>query len=109
MNPAAATEHGAPETAGSNRGERGLGRDSSGRRAPAASRWRPRPRFAPHLLALGGLLALSLGLRLWGIKQGLPYSYNTDEATHFVAKALAFSGGDLNPHYFLNPPAYTYL
>ena len=27
-------------------------------------------------------------LRLWGIKQGLPYSYNVDEATHFVPRAI---------------------
>ena len=52
---------------------------------------------------------VSLGLRLWWIKQGLPYSYNSDEASHFVPKAVGFLGGDLNPHYFLNPPAYTYL
>ncbi len=55
------------------------------------------------------MLAVSLGLRLWGIKQGLPYSFNSDEAAHFVPKAVGFLGGDLNPHYFLNPPAYTYL
>ena len=60
-------------------------------------------------LALGGLLAVGLLLRLWGIKQGLPYSYNADEATHFVPRAVAFLSQDLNPHYFLNPPAYSYL
>lgn len=65
--------------------------------------------MSPAHLALAGVLALSLGLRLWGIRQGLPYSYNSDEATHFVPKAVGFLGGDLNPHYFLNPPAYTYL
>jgi hypothetical protein len=32
-----------------------------------------------------------------------------DEATHFVPRAIAFFTGDLNPHYFLNPPAYSYL
>jgi Dolichyl-phosphate-mannose-protein mannosyltransferase len=55
------------------------------------------------------LLALTLGLRLWGVKQGLPYSYNSDEATHFVPRAIAFFSHDLNPQYFLNPPAYSYL
>jgi Dolichyl-phosphate-mannose-protein mannosyltransferase len=58
---------------------------------------------------VGSLLAVSLLLRLWGIKQGLPYSYNSDEATHFVPRAVGFFGHDLNPHYFLNPPAYSYL
>ena len=55
------------------------------------------------------LLALTLALRLWGVKQGLPYSYNSDEATHFVPRAIAFFSHDLNPRYFLNPPAYSYL
>jgi 4-amino-4-deoxy-L-arabinose transferase-like glycosyltransferase len=63
----------------------------------------------PHHVALALLLVVTLGLRLWGIKQGLPYSYNTDEATHFVPKAIGFFSHDLNPHYFLNPPAYSYL
>ena len=55
------------------------------------------------------LLIVTFLLRLWGIKQGLPYSYNSDEATHFVPRAVAFFSHDLNPHYFLNPPAYSYL
>jgi Dolichyl-phosphate-mannose-protein mannosyltransferase len=59
--------------------------------------------------ALGLLLVVTLLLRLWGIKQGLPYSYNSDEAAHFVPKAIGFFSGDLNPHYFLNPPGYSYL
>jgi 4-amino-4-deoxy-L-arabinose transferase-like glycosyltransferase len=62
-----------------------------------------------HGPALALLLIVTFLLRLWGIKQGLPYSYNVDEATHFVPRAVAFSGHDLNPHYFLNPPAYSYL
>jgi len=62
-----------------------------------------------HRVALTLLLAVALLLRLWGIKQGLPYSYNSDEATHFVPRAIGFFGHDLNPHYFLNPPAYSYL
>jgi Dolichyl-phosphate-mannose-protein mannosyltransferase len=66
-------------------------------------------RIPVHGLTLGGVLALSLALRLWGIKQGLPYSYNSDEATHFVPRAIGFFGHDLNPHYFLNPPGYSYL
>src|SRR5947209_8356729 len=65
--------------------------------------------FDLHLPALGLVLVGAFLVRIWGIKQGLPYSYNVDEATHFVPRAIAFSGHDLNPHYFLNPPAYTYL
>ena len=55
-------------------------------------------------MLLGGL-----GLRLWGIAQGLPYAYNSDEADHFVPRAVAMFGHNLNPHYFANPPAFTYL
>jgi 4-amino-4-deoxy-L-arabinose transferase-like glycosyltransferase len=62
-----------------------------------------------HAPALALLLLGTLALRLWGIKQGLPYSYNVDEATHFVPRAVAFFGHDLNPRYFLNPPGYSYL
>ncbi len=62
--------------------------------------------------AWGGLavvLAGGLGLRLWGIGQGLPYAYNADEADHFVPHAIDMFGHSLNPHYFANPPAYTYV
>ncbi len=62
-----------------------------------------------HIPALVLLLIAALALRLWGVKAGLPYSYNSDEATHFVPRAVGFFSHDLNPHYFLNPPGYTYL
>jgi hypothetical protein len=64
---------------------------------------------AAHRLALAGLLVVTLLLRLWGVKQGLPFSYNSDEAQHFVPKAIGFFSGDWNPHYFLNPPGYSYV
>jgi hypothetical protein len=70
----------------------------------------PRPAAASlHIPALALLLILTLALRLWGVKSGLPYSYNVDEAQHFVPRAVGFFSHDLNPHYFLNPPGYTYL
>ncbi len=59
--------------------------------------------------ALAAILAAGLGLRLWGLQQGLPYAYNADEADHFVPHAIAMFGHDLNPHYFANPPAFTYV
>jgi hypothetical protein len=59
--------------------------------------------------ALAALLLCGLGLRLWGIEQGLPYAFNTDEADHFVPHAVAMFGHGLNPHYFANPPAFTYV
>jgi 4-amino-4-deoxy-L-arabinose transferase-like glycosyltransferase len=60
-------------------------------------------------LAVLGILVLALGLRLWGIKSGLPYAYNSDENAHFVPRAIGLFGHNLNPQYFNNPPAYTYL
>ncbi len=59
---------------------------------------------------LAVVLAGGLGLRLWGVGQGLPYAFNSDEADHFVPRAIKmFEAGSLNPHYFANPPAFTYL
>jgi hypothetical protein len=60
--------------------------------------------------ALAGVLAGGLALRLWGIRQGLPFAYNADEADHFVPHAVEmFARHTLNPHYFANPPAFTYV
>jgi 4-amino-4-deoxy-L-arabinose transferase-like glycosyltransferase len=60
--------------------------------------------------ALAFILLGGLALRLWGVREGLPFVYNIDEADHFVPHAVAmFSKHTLNPHYFANPPAFTYL
>jgi len=60
--------------------------------------------------ALAAVLLGGLGLRLWGVGGGLPYVYNADEADHFVPRAVRmFEDASLNPHYFANPPAFTYL
>ncbi|WP_028065713.1 glycosyltransferase family 39 protein [Solirubrobacter soli] len=58
---------------------------------------------------LGLILLVATVLRLWSIDHGLPYSYNLDERAHFVPHAVAMTGGDLNPGYFINPPLLTYL
>jgi len=55
------------------------------------------------------VLAVAFALRLWGIKQGLPYVYEVDEYGHFVPEAVRMFGHGLNPRYFVNPPALTYL
>lgn len=60
-------------------------------------------------IALAGVLLGALALRLWGIRTGLPFSYNSDENGHFVPLAVGFFDHGLNPHYFLNPPGYTEL
>jgi 4-amino-4-deoxy-L-arabinose transferase-like glycosyltransferase len=58
---------------------------------------------------LAVVLTVALALRLWGIGQGLPYVYNVDEYGHFVPEAVAMFHHGLNPHYFINPPALSYL
>jgi hypothetical protein len=67
-------------------------------------------RAARTPLAAAGLLVVgALALRLWGIGHGLPYVFNADENAHFVPRAIGMFGHSLNPDYFINPPAYTYL
>jgi hypothetical protein len=61
-------------------------------------------------VAVAVVLAVALGLRLWGVGSGLPWVYNVDEAQHFVPLAVGMQGGNLDPGgYFANPPAFTYL
>jgi dolichyl-phosphate-mannose-protein mannosyltransferase len=63
----------------------------------------------PWWIGLALVLAAALLLRLWGVKQGMPYAYNADENAHFVPGAIGLFGHGWDPHYFVNPPAYTYL
>ncbi len=59
--------------------------------------------------AIGAVLLLAFGLRVWGVGHGLPYAYNADENAHFVTRAIGMFGHDWDPNYYVNPPAYTYL
>jgi 4-amino-4-deoxy-L-arabinose transferase-like glycosyltransferase len=59
--------------------------------------------------AVAVVLVLALLLRLWGIRSGLPWIYNIDEADHFVNRAVMMAAGNLRPTYTDNPPAFTYL
>jgi 4-amino-4-deoxy-L-arabinose transferase-like glycosyltransferase len=61
------------------------------------------------MLVLAGILLGALALRVWSLGNGLPYAYNLDERAHFVPHAVAMTGGDLNPGYFINPPFLTYM
>src|SRR3954467_6646199 len=75
---------------------------------------RPRIRIPPTPglgwpAALAALFLGSLILRLVGISTRLPYVYNADGNSHFVPRAIGMFGHSLNPDYFVNPPAYTYL
>jgi hypothetical protein len=77
--------------------------------AIAAGQVPRRERRWPWWVGLGFVLAAALALRLWGVKQGMPYAYNADENAHFVPGAIGLFGHGWDPHYFVNPPAYTYL
>ena len=68
-----------------------------------------RERRWPWWLGIAALLAGAAALRVWGVAQGLPYAYNADENAHFVPGAIGLFGHGYNPHYFVNPPAYTYV
>jgi hypothetical protein len=63
----------------------------------------------PWWLGLAAVLVGAMTLRVWGVKHGMPYAYNADENAHFVPGAIGLFGHGWNPHYFVNPPAYTYL
>jgi 4-amino-4-deoxy-L-arabinose transferase-like glycosyltransferase len=62
------------------------------------------------MAVLGLILLVALILRLWGAKWGLPFAYLTDEERIYVkgAARMAYEGG-IDPHYFQNPPLYTYM
>jgi hypothetical protein len=79
-------------------------------RVPTAARLRPWARVHwGWALGVTLVLAGSFALRVWGAGHGMPYAYNADENAHFVPKAIGLFGHGWNPHYFVNPPAYTYL
>lgn len=61
--------------------------------------------------AIGAVLVAvaALILRLWGLRTGLPYVYNVDEASHFVPRAIGMFAHSYDPGYFINPPALTYV
>jgi Dolichyl-phosphate-mannose-protein mannosyltransferase len=76
---------------------------------PVSSPPRRRRRLPAWPLAVAALLVGAVVLRVWGAGHGLPYVYNADENAHFVPRAIGMFGHSLNPGYFINPPAFTYL
>ena len=46
---------------------------------------------------------------MWHNDYGLPFVYSIDEASHFTSRAVEMFWQDLNPGYYQNPAAYTYL
>ena len=64
---------------------------------------------ALHRLVLALILVAGLALRLWNIDYGLPFVYSIDEGSHFTSRAVEMFWQDLDPGYYQNPSAYTYL
>jgi 4-amino-4-deoxy-L-arabinose transferase-like glycosyltransferase len=60
-------------------------------------------------LILAGILLVALALRFWNLGHGLPYAFSADEAEHFVPKAVGMFKDGLDPGYYENPSALTYL
>lgn len=60
------------------------------------------------ILAVAGVTAIGLGLRVTGIDFGLPYQYHWDEPT-LMNRVIRMGGGDLNPHYFYYPSLLMYI
>ncbi len=58
-------------------------------------------------LALAGILALAVALRLWGLGHDLPFSYYGDEL-FLMKRAMAMGTGDLDPHWFHKPALLMY-
>ncbi len=61
----------------------------------------------PVLLLL--VLGTGLGLRLWSVGWGMPYTLHGDEPKYLPRAVNMLLSGDLNPHYFENPPFLTYV
>lgn len=62
-----------------------------------------------HRILLGLILAAGFALRVWNIDYGLPFVYSIDEGSHFTSRAVEMFWQDLDPGYYQNPSAYTYL
>ncbi len=60
-------------------------------------------------LAAGIITLLALALRLWTIRQSLPYVNHPDEPNPINYVVQMLRTGDLNPHAFQKPSLYVYL
>lgn len=61
------------------------------------------------IISLAFVFFLAVGLRLYGVDFGLPYSYHPDEWNHIRIVADMFRQGGLNPGWFKKPSLYFYL
>ena len=59
-------------------------------------------------VAIVAILILAFGLRVWGLAWGMPFAFHADEDNYLPGAIGMLFKGDLNPHYFRNPPLLTY-
>lgn len=84
--------------------------DTSPAATASATQESPDPRVdRRHRLGLGLTLLGGFVVRVVGISHGMPFAFNEDEALHFVPQAAAAADGQLDPDYYQNPSALTYL
>jgi Dolichyl-phosphate-mannose-protein mannosyltransferase len=62
-----------------------------------------------HRLVLALILIAGLALRVYNNDYGLPFVYSVDEASHFTNRAVEMFREGLDPGYYQNPAAFTYL
>ncbi len=62
-----------------------------------------------HRLILALILVAGLALRVVNNDYGLPFVYSVDEASHFTDRAVGMFREGLDPGYYQNPAAFTYL
>ncbi len=68
---------------------------------------RRQPIGAGHVM-LAVILALGAGLRLWGVRFGLPHDLARPDEEKIIGAALGIVQGDPNPHMFLYPSLFIY-
>jgi 4-amino-4-deoxy-L-arabinose transferase-like glycosyltransferase len=61
------------------------------------------------LVALGAILVVAFGLRLWGVSYGLPQSYVSDEYDFVHSYLKMIKRGDFNPHWWIHPSLQAYV
>ena len=59
-------------------------------------------------IVLLSILVVAALLRTWGLHFGLPDYFHPDEEK-YILMALKIGNSGANPHYFVNPPLFTYL
>lgn len=70
---------------------------------------RLRGTVTPSRLVLAAIVVAGLALRLVHNDYGLPFVWSLDESSHFTSRAVLMLRGGLDPGYYQNPSAYTYL